>query len=860
MFFLWYFLISFFFKRPRLTVCGISSSFFYIYKNMTPLDYYPGLITTTPGIDVFLTQEAIDRLNQTLNLQHLEPIFNVFRPFLEHVEWVDKLGLINLTQAPELDFSPFKHVLDKLEWKSPTVVLLEQLKSVRAEQLPLWYVNLVKLKVISVRLPNAMDPTILWPGETINPKYVNFTACYDGWSYFLDIYQDCWRKPKSVPTLKNKLDNMIYLVSAYTFGREFNMPNIHWRLPDKFLQLPDDILAKVRRLQNYQDSREMYLSPEQLQEMRAAIRVYIDEQLLVYRDATLIDFWDLYLLTLDWRQQVTCRIERRMAEDHEFKIIGKKVHALNDYFSSLRNKDLWYALFDAKVEAEAALLAARQYVPLANYDILKWTPIAFLAVATLLLTTVLTYKKWKSKLNMLKITFYLSKLTLYILFSLQLLILITIIDQNAFDLEIQKELLFVNCVMTFFTICVLTGSTRLYTSDQYEDTIPSYEHLIMLLTTLLAFMIMVLSTDLFTLYFGMELQALISFFLIASRTTCNRGIEGSLKYLLISGFGTALFLLGTSLLYGAQNTLELSALIEAYSGLDHHGLDETKQITMLNLGGFFVMVGLFLKLGIAPFHVWMPDIYEAGSHLIIGFLAVVPKMATLVVVANICFQLKEAHKLTTLVDTELTQLYIIFSFLSIFIGGVGAYAQTDFKRFLAYSSVAQVGYLFYGVIIFTSPVYVYLYLLHYGLVVTAIFVIASSMRDEEGSPALNNINQWPLVANHTLPAILGILLFSAAGLPPLFGFIPKLLILKETLVSGKLFLSIWIIFFTAISVYVYIKLFRKLIAEMHPHYAWLQARIDDEAAYLIVLFTTVIVEYILVPNGLVAYLIDSLFS
>lgn len=188
----------------------------------------------------------------------------------------------------------------------------------------------------------------------------------------------------------------------------------------------------------------------------------------------------------------------------------------------------------------------------------------------------------------------------------------------------------------------------------------------------------------------------------------------------------------------------------------------------------------------------MPDVYEGASSFIVSFFAVIPKLVLITILAQIFLSIQTLPE-NIFFDSKLKWLLVFFSFLSILIGGLGAYMQVDIKRFLAYSSIAHVGYMLLTLSLTKVPFALLMYIIHYVIATTLIFIFINNTVDARNdSRILKKIHHLSLLnkINPIAVMLLFLVFFSIAGIPPLWGFFPKIAIINATIESGDLFFTL----------------------------------------------------------------------
>jgi len=312
-------------------------------------------------------------------------------------------------------------------------------------------------------------------------------------------------------------------------------------------------------------------------------------------------------------------------------------------------------------------------------------------------------------------------------------------------------------------------------------------------------MLMAGAGNLMTIFLGLELLSLALYCLcgLADRPTAR---ESALKYLILSSTASGVMLYGMALLFGASGSVALADLASpALAG---------NPLLWLGAGLFFV--GIAFKLSLVPFHAWSPDVYEGAPLPVTAFMSVATKAATLAVFARFTYA-----ALPPGADTKLLLPIWIIAAISMIAGNVGMLAQRDLKRLIAYSGIAQAGYILAALAGGTALGlrYAIYYLAAYAFMNLGAFAVAALLSDdsEQGSTLQNYRGLG--ARRPALAALMTFFLLAMAGLPPTAGFLGKILILGTTVNAGYAWLGGVLILGTAISLYAY----AKVIFAMYVH-------------------------------------------
>jgi len=328
-----------------------------------------------------------------------------------------------------------------------------------------------------------------------------------------------------------------------------------------------------------------------------------------------------------------------------------------------------------------------------------------------------------------------------------------------------------------------------------KDAEHASEYAVLIVFSAVGMGVMVSASSLVSLYVGLELQGLAGYVLASYRRRDERSAEAGLKYFVLGALASGILLYGISLLYGFTGTTNFGGLAAAFArGAPSLGL---------LFGLVFVLAGLAFKASVVPFHMWTPDVYEGAPTPVTAFFASAPKVAAVLLATRVC-----VVALGPATDAW-RQIVIFASLASIFLGAVAAYGQTNIKRLLAYSSINNVGFALVGLAAAgprgTSSVLFYMAV--YVVMTLGAFLCILWMRDAEGRPvesieSLSGLSQ----TRPGFAAAFAMFMFSLAGIPPLFGFWPKLLVFTAAVDSGYVALAVAAILGTVIGAYYYLRI------------------------------------------------------
>ncbi len=354
------------------------------------------------------------------------------------------------------------------------------------------------------------------------------------------------------------------------------------------------------------------------------------------------------------------------------------------------------------------------------------------------------------------------------------------------------------------------------------------EYAVLIVFSAVGMSVMVSATSLISLYVGLELQSLAAYVLASYRRTDERSAEAGLKYFVLGALASGILLYGISLLYGFTGTFNFTGIAAAFAR-------EAPSLGLL-FGLVFVLAGLAFKASVVPFHMWTPDVYEGAPTPVTAFFASAPKVAAVLLATRVCLD-----ALGPATDAW-RQIVIVAALASIFLGAIAAYGQTNIKRLLAYSSINNVGFALVGLAAAgpQGASSVLFYMAVYVVMTLGAFLCVLWMRDAEGRPVESIASLAGL--SQTRPAFaaaIAIFMFSLAGIPPLFGFWPKLMVFQAAVASGYVTLAVAAILGTVIGAYYYLKIVKVMyMDEPAPAYGRVREPVQGVLILLSALFVS----------------------
>jgi NADH-quinone oxidoreductase subunit N len=320
------------------------------------------------------------------------------------------------------------------------------------------------------------------------------------------------------------------------------------------------------------------------------------------------------------------------------------------------------------------------------------------------------------------------------------------------------------------------------------------EFYVLALFAVLGMLIMISANSLLTVYLGLELLALCLYALVAFDRDSKAGAEAAMKYFVLGALGSGMLLYGASMIYGATGSIELGAIGQAVA-------EQGLQNKVMVFGLVFLVVGIGFKFGAVPFHMWVPDIYQGAPTPVVAFLGSVPKLAAFALAIRVLVEgLGGLHH-------DWQGMLVILAVLSMGLGNLVAIAQTNIKRMLAYSTISHVGFIFLGLLAGTDQGYAsaMFYAMVYAPMAAGSFGILALISrkgfDAENLDDLKGLNE----RDSWYAAMMALLMFSMAGVPPTVGFMAKLLVLEAVVRIDLVWLAVVAVFFSIIGAFYYLR-------------------------------------------------------
>ena len=354
-------------------------------------------------------------------------------------------------------------------------------------------------------------------------------------------------------------------------------------------------------------------------------------------------------------------------------------------------------------------------------------------------------------------------------------------------------------LMIYFSTAIALLYGRGYLADRKIDK-PEYYLLALLMT--LGMMVMVTANHMLPMYIGLEMMSLALYTMVAFDRDSARSTEAAMKYFVLGALASGLLLYGMSMVYGATGTLEFSGVAQAL-------YNQTANQTVLMFGLVFLVAGICFKLGVVPFHMWVPDVYQGAPTAVTLVIATAPKLAAFAMAVRLLiwalFDIAE----------EWQMMLMLVAAASIVLGNLAAIAQQNIKRMLAYSGISHMGFMLLGLLagvvegdrhfalnayssaMFYAISYVIMSLASFGMLIllSRAGFEAENIDDFKG---LNKRSSWYAL-------MMLFVMFSMAGVPFFIGFFAKLSVLQAVVAAGYFWLAVLAVVMSVIGAFYYLR-------------------------------------------------------
>lgn len=367
-------------------------------------------------------------------------------------------------------------------------------------------------------------------------------------------------------------------------------------------------------------------------------------------------------------------------------------------------------------------------------------------------------------------------------------------------------------LMVYVTVSILLVYSRGYIQlrGMYRG-----EFFVLALFAMLGMMIMISANHFLTLYLGLELLSLSLYAMVALQRDSAVATEAAMKYFVLGALASGLLLYGMSMIYGVTGSLEITRV----NTVIQHGVENR---VVLVFGLVFLVAGMAFKLGVVPFHMWIPDVYQGAPTAVTLFIGSAPKIAAFAFVMRLLVE-----GLQGLVH-DWQGMLVIMAILSMAVGNITAIAQSNLKRMLAYSTISHMGFLLLGFLsgslggysaaMFYVLVYVLMSLGTFGMIMmlSRQGFEAENLEDFKG---LNQRSPW-------YAFMMLLLMFSMAGVPPTVGFYAKLSVLQAALQAGYTWLVVAAVLLSVVGAFYYLRVVKLMYFDQPKDSSAIQSQPD----------------------------------
>jgi NADH-quinone oxidoreductase subunit N len=382
---------------------------------------------------------------------------------------------------------------------------------------------------------------------------------------------------------------------------------------------------------------------------------------------------------------------------------------------------------------------------------------------------------------------------------------ITYTFSNMFVSDLMGSLLKLLLYVTVFIVLIYSRSYLLARPQMARG-----EYYVLALFATVGMMVMISANHFLTIYLGLELLSLSLYAMVAMNRDSVVATEAAMKYFVLGALASGLLLYGMSMIYGATGSLEITKVAEAL-------YTNSANKTILVFGLVFLVAGLAFKLGVVPFHMWIPDVYHGAPTAVTLFIGSAPKLAAFAIAIRML-----VNGLVVLAQ-DWQQMLMIMAILSMAIGNLAAIAQTNIKRMLAYSAISHMGFMLLGLITgivggdaryalnaYSSSMF---YVISYVMMSLGTFGVvlllsragfeAENIEDFKG---LNKRSPW-------FAGVMMVLMFSMAGIPFFVGFFAKFAVLQAVVATGNIWLAVLAVLFSLIGAFYYLRVVKVMYFE-----------------------------------------------
>ncbi|MBD8631010.1 NADH-quinone oxidoreductase subunit NuoN [Oxalobacteraceae sp. CFBP 8755] len=343
------------------------------------------------------------------------------------------------------------------------------------------------------------------------------------------------------------------------------------------------------------------------------------------------------------------------------------------------------------------------------------------------------------------------------------------------------------------------------------------EFYVLALFAMLGQMIMISGNSMLSIYLGLELMSLSTYALVALRRDHAISTEAAMKYFVLGALASGFLLYGMSMIYGATGSLDITTIGQVTTANEADPM-------ILVFGLVFLVAGLAFKLGVVPFHMWVPDVVQGAPTAVTILLGGAPKLATFAIIIRLLVEALPSMAF------DWQQMLMVVAVLSLAFGNITAIAQTNLKRMLAYSTIAQMGFVVLALVVgniggdTTDAAAAYSAGMYYTIiyVLTTVGTFGLIMMLARAGHEAELISDFKGLGKRSpwFAIVMTILMFSLAGVPPMVGFIAKYAVLQAVANAGMVWLAVVAVMFSLIGAFYYLRIVKTI---------WFDEAIDTSA-------------------------------
>ena len=351
-------------------------------------------------------------------------------------------------------------------------------------------------------------------------------------------------------------------------------------------------------------------------------------------------------------------------------------------------------------------------------------------------------------------------------------------------------------------------------AEQRDFSFPGIEFYSLMGFSALGMMVTVSAGHVISLFVGLELMYLPLYALVMMRKKNAQAQEAAIKYIILGALATAFLLYGASLLYAVTGSMHFEDIHGILSGIGGDSgwqgrIPEIDNYPIINVASLLILAAILFKLGVMPFHIWVPDVYQGASNVVVATIASLPKLVLVVVW---CRVFGDTGALAPLIDSWQWPVLVI-GVGSILLGNLAGLAQTNIKRMLAYSSISHMGLLLLALGLGTREglAACWIYIIGYMVMTVTIFAALARCRQSGREAVLIEEMKGLYHSHRGYAVVLIVSLFSLMGMPPFLGFFVKIQVLMALIHGGKAGLALVAVLGSVIGAFYYLRVIQNIL-------------------------------------------------